>query len=252
MDISSLTGQKASIAKACDKNGDSKLEGAELTSYNGAVKTISGSTCSIDGKTYNLDDSVFEASKSSSSSSSSGGSMVSSWGKMFDSFWDDINLSAGGTSGTNTSGNSTSGTGASGGNYSSVGNANGFSNQYDSLILKYANEYGVDPNLVKAVMRTESSFNSKATSSANCCGLMQLNAKYFKGDLYDPENNIKQGCQYLKSCLDAFGGNESKALMGYNMGIYGAKASSKTSTGYSQKVLSYYNQLKGSGLSLSA
>lgn len=133
------------------------------------------------------------------------------------------------------------------GNYTNVSNAGGFSSKYDDKIIKYANNYGLDPNLVKAVIRAESSFNPNATSSCNCKGLMQVNPKYHSGNLYDVDKNLDTGCQILSSCLETFGGDLNKALMAYNQGVGGAKSSLKkgvTSTGYSRKVLDYYSQLK--------
>ncbi len=47
-------------------------------------------------------------------------------------------------------------------------------NQYDDLILKYSEKEGVDPLLVKCMIKQESSFNPNAQSSVGACGLMQL------------------------------------------------------------------------------
>ena len=75
-------------------------------------------------------------------------------------------------------------------------------------ILIYINalcdEYGVDYDMVKAVIQTESSWNHKAVSTSGAIGLMQILPKTamdeFKTpeqDLYDPYVNVTVGIKYL-------------------------------------------------------
>jgi len=75
-------------------------------------------------------------------------------------------------------------------------------------VLIYINalcdEYGVDYDMVKAVIQTESSWNHKAVSTSGAIGLMQILPKTamdeFKTpeqDLYDPYVNVTVGIKYL-------------------------------------------------------
>ena len=79
--------------------------------------------------------------------------------------------------------------------------------QLEALIHKYAQVYGVDPSLVRAVMRHESGFKATAVSPKGAQGLMQLmpgTAALMASDPFDPEQNIAGGVGYLRSCLDRF------------------------------------------------
>jgi len=92
----------------------------------------------------------------------------------------------------------------------------------DTLINKYAVAYGVDPALVRAVMRNESGFNPGAVSPKGAQGLMQLMpgtaALMGVRDPFDPEQNIAGGVGYLRRCLDRFGHNVPLAVAAYNAG----------------------------------
>jgi hypothetical protein len=92
----------------------------------------------------------------------------------------------------------------------------------DALINKYAGAYGVDPALVRAVMRNESGFNAGAVSPKGAQGLMQLMpgtaALMGVRDPFDPEQNIAGGVGYLRRCLDRFGHNVPLAVAAYNAG----------------------------------
>lgn len=93
---------------------------------------------------------------------------------------------------------------------------------YDVFVKQSAARYGVDPNLVFAVMRQESGFNSRAVSHKGASGLMQLmpaTARRFGvTNIFDPAQNIDAGTKYLRFLLDMFNGDVKLALAGYNAG----------------------------------
>lgn len=84
-----------------------------------------------------------------------------------------------------------------------------------------AQRLGVNPDLALRVMGRESGGNPNAVSPKGARGLMQLmpgTAKELGVDPSDPYQNITGGVTYLKRQLDAFGGDEAKALAAYNAG----------------------------------
>lgn len=94
--------------------------------------------------------------------------------------------------------------------------------QYEQLIAGHAKRYGVEPALVKAVMRVESCFDPKAVSRVGARGLMQLMpataTQLGVGDSFNPDQNIRGGVQYLDMMLDRFNQNRDLALAAYNAG----------------------------------
>ena len=94
--------------------------------------------------------------------------------------------------------------------------------QLEALIRKYAQIYGVEPTLVRAVMRHESGFNPTAVSPKGAQGLMQLMpgtaALMGVKNPLDPEQNIAGGVGYLRHCLDRFQHNVPLAVAAYNAG----------------------------------
>ena len=94
--------------------------------------------------------------------------------------------------------------------------------QLEALIQKYAQAYGVDPSLVRAVMRHESGFKATAVSPKGAQGLMQLMpgtaALMGVKNPFDPEQNIAGGVGYLRHCLDRFQHNVPLAVAAYNAG----------------------------------
>jgi hypothetical protein len=92
----------------------------------------------------------------------------------------------------------------------------------EPLIQKYSRANGVDPSLVRAVVRHESGFNANAVSPKGAQGLMQLMpgtaALMGVQDPFDPEQNIAGGVGYLRRCLDRFQHNVPLAVAAYNAG----------------------------------
>lgn len=102
---------------------------------------------------------------------------------------------------------------------------------YREYIVKYSDEYEVDPYLVVAVIKAESKFKHNATSNYGAVGLMQLmpstavwiagqldDTGFSPSDLQQPECNIRYGSWYLHSLRDEFQGNEILMLAAYNAG----------------------------------
>lgn len=93
---------------------------------------------------------------------------------------------------------------------------------YDPIIEAYGKKYNVDPKLIKAVILAESNFNPYAVSRRGAMGLMQLlpeTARMLKvKDIFDPEENIRAGVQYLRILKDHFRGDLDLVLAAYNAG----------------------------------
>jgi len=93
---------------------------------------------------------------------------------------------------------------------------------YDGIIREAAVKYGVNPDLVRAVIRTESNFNPTAKSRVGAQGLMQLMPKLARelgiSDAFDPRENIFGGVKYLSRLLDRHDGDVSLALASFNAG----------------------------------
>jgi len=92
----------------------------------------------------------------------------------------------------------------------------------EMVIEKYAQHYGVDQDLVWAVIRQESGFNPHAVSPKGATGLMQLMpgtaAMLGVSDAFDVEQNIAGGIKYLERCLSQFNQDVCLALAAYNAG----------------------------------
>jgi soluble lytic murein transglycosylase-like protein len=112
---------------------------------------------------------------------------------------------------------------------------------------------GLDPSLIKAVIKTESNFNPMAVSKAGAKGLMQLMPGTAKemgvSDPFNAMENIWGGAKYLKRMLDSYGGNLNKALAAYNWGPgnyrkHGGKSMPKETRRYIEVVNRNYNRFK--------
>jgi soluble lytic murein transglycosylase len=93
-----------------------------------------------------------------------------------------------------------------------------FPKAYFPLFEKHS--AGLDPYLLLAIARQESAFNAKAISTAKAKGLLQIQAKGKKrrGNLLDPESNIKMGASLFALLLRQNEGKLHLALAAYNAG----------------------------------
>jgi len=94
--------------------------------------------------------------------------------------------------------------------------------QIAAWVRLLAPDYGLDPNLILAIIQTESNFDPRARSPANAQGLMQLipatAARFGVRDRTDPVQNLHGGMAYMRWLLSFFQGDLRLSLAGYNAG----------------------------------
>ncbi|HEV3001945.1 MAG TPA: lytic transglycosylase domain-containing protein, partial [Solirubrobacteraceae bacterium] len=126
--------------------------------------------------------------------------------------------------------------------------ASGAPTPFAAEIEAAAARNGVDPALLKALIRQESNFNPNAVSPAGARGLTQLMpgtaASLGVSDPTDPAQAIEGGAKYLRQQLDRFGGDVEKALAAYNAGPgavakFGGVPPYAETQAYVQKVMGY-------------
>jgi len=90
------------------------------------------------------------------------------------------------------------------------------------IINQVSLEYGVDPKLVDALVRVESSYDPRAVSRKGAMGLMQLMPdtadRLDVEDPFDPEDNVRGGVKEFSRLVDRYAGNLQLALAAYNAG----------------------------------
>jgi soluble lytic murein transglycosylase-like protein len=97
-----------------------------------------------------------------------------------------------------------------------------YRHEYADTIEVAAQQHGLDPALVRAVIHAESGFNPAARSKKGATGLMQLMPQTARmlgvTNALMPEHNIRGGTQYLASLLAQFQGDVKLATAAYNAG----------------------------------
>jgi len=120
--------------------------------------------------------------------------------------------------------------------------------RYDEMIRSYAERYGVDAALVKAVIYAESGFHARVRSRCGARGLMQVMPRtgraYGARNLYDPRQNLRAGIRHLRHLLDSHDNDPALAVAAYNAGAgavkaYGGVPPFAETRGYVAKVLRF-------------
>jgi len=120
--------------------------------------------------------------------------------------------------------------------------------ELDAMFDEAGQKYNLNPDLLKAVAKVESTFRPHLTSNVGAMGIMQLmpgTAKYLGvDDPFDPYQNIMGGAKYLKEQIERFEGDIKLALAAYNAGWpavkkHGGIPPFKETQAYVPKVLGY-------------
>jgi soluble lytic murein transglycosylase-like protein len=93
---------------------------------------------------------------------------------------------------------------------------------YGAIIYREARRNNLAPELVAAMVQTESDFRPGLVSNKSAQGLMQIVPETARtlgiANPFDPEQNIAAGTKYFRYLLRRYNGNERIALAAYNAG----------------------------------
>ena len=93
---------------------------------------------------------------------------------------------------------------------------------FGSLIYREAKRNKISPELVAAIVHTDSDFRPRLVSQKSAQGLMQIVPETARllgvSNPFNPEENIAAGTRYYRYLLDRYNGNEKIALAAYNAG----------------------------------
>ena len=127
--------------------------------------------------------------------------------------------------------------------------------KYDGIIQEASDTFGLSFPLLKAIIKVESDFNSRAVSRKGALGLMQIMPQNLRAfnirEPYDPKDNIMGGARYFKSLIKRFEGKLPLALAAYNAGPtivdkYRNIPPIKETEEYVKKVMKYFYLYKNS------
>lgn len=123
----------------------------------------------------------------------------------------------------------------------------------DAIIHQLSLKHGLDPDLIRAVIRAESAFNHRAVSPKGARGLMQLMpataAELGVEDSFDAEANVNAGAKYLRELLRRFNNDLAKALAAYNAGPGAVQRHRgippyRETVNYIRRIITDYNRAK--------
>jgi soluble lytic murein transglycosylase-like protein len=132
-----------------------------------------------------------------------------------------------------------------------------YSSNFEDFIISASTRHSIDADLIRAVIKTESDFNSNARSSKGAMGLMQLMPDTARQhnvfDAYNPLENIEGGARHLRLLLSRYRGNLELSLAAYNAGInaverHGGIPPYAETRQYVQRVLHFYDGYRETGL----
>jgi soluble lytic murein transglycosylase-like protein len=117
----------------------------------------------------------------------------------------------------------------------------------NALVGHAAKTEGLDPDLIRSVMKQESAFRPCAVSPKGARGLMQLMpataSELNVADPFDPASNVNGGAKFLKQLLDRYKGDVALALGAYNAGP--ANVDAANGIPKIPETINYVNQILG-------
>ncbi len=127
---------------------------------------------------------------------------------------------------------------------------------WTEVVHRESDRFGLDPQLVRAVIHVESGEDPGAVSPKGAQGLMQLMPGTARDlgvtDAFRPQENVRGGISYLASLIERFRGRLDLALAAYNAGPgaverHGGIPPYRETQEFVRKVLSIYERLGRNG-----
>ncbi|WP_053115937.1 lytic transglycosylase domain-containing protein [Winslowiella iniecta] len=134
--------------------------------------------------------------------------------------------------------------------------------RFHPLVEQVSTEFGLDADLLHAMIRVESNYQHEAVSPKGARGLMQVmpatGERFGYTDLLDPQHNLRAGASYMQWLIKHFDNDLTLALAGYNAGEGAVKRYGRTvppyreTQQYVEKVMAHYKQIQPQYQSLPA